>query len=105
MTDKISALVEKLKENPGNRFHRYNLAQAFFDSGEYQKAKLEFISCLEQSKDWMMVLLFVAKCELALGDFTNAKIYLNKTIQVASDQGHDDPLLEAKGLLLECKDD
>ena len=35
MTDKISALVEKLKENPENRFHRYNLAQAFFDSGEY----------------------------------------------------------------------
>ena len=62
MTDKISALVEKLKENPENRFHRYNLAQAFFDAGEYQKAKLEFISCLEQSKDWMMVLLFVAKC-------------------------------------------
>ena len=53
----------------------------------------------------MMVLLFVAKCELALGDFTNAKIYLNKTIQVARDQGHDDPLLEAKALLLECQDD
>ena len=103
MTDKISALVEKLNENPGNRFHRYNLAQALFDSGEYQKAKLEFISCLEHSKDWMMVLLFVAKCDLALGDINNAKIYLNKTIQVAGEQGHDDPLLEAETLLQECK--
>ena len=105
MTDKISALIEKLKENPENRFHRYNLAQAFFDSGEYQKAKLEFIYCLEQSKDWMMVLLFVAKCDLALGDFTNAKKYLNKTIQVARDQGHDDPLLEAESLLQGCSNE
>jgi len=52
-----------------------------------------------------MVLLFVAKCDLALGDFTNAKKYLNKTIQVARDQGHDDPLLEAESLLQGCSNE
>ena len=102
MTDKIFAFVERLKVNPDNRFDRYNLAQAYFEQDEYQNAIIHFKRCLEHSNDWMLVNLFLGKCYLALKEHKEAKDFLERTMYLAKQQNHEDPLNEAESLLKEC---
>jgi len=102
MADKILAFTEKLKANPTNRFHRYNLAQAYFEQNDFLHAQKLFTECLEIAEDWMMAALSLAKCHLALEHIDEAKSILIKTIDLARKQGHDDPLEEAESLFENC---
>ena len=47
MSEKIEAFIEKLKQNPQNRFQCFNLAQAYFDDGSFELAKKESMECLK----------------------------------------------------------
>ena len=105
MTDKISVFTKRLSENPKNRFHRFNLAQAYFDAKDWEKAEEHFKKCFDEFPDWMMASLSLAKCYLALKEFSMAKEFLIKTISLAGEQGHDSPLEEAQSLLEDCRDD
>jgi len=102
MSDKIQAFMKKLDASPSNRFHRYNLAQAYYEQGDYENARIQFTDCLTIANDWMMASLGLGKCYLALEDFERAKRNLSLTIDLAEKQGHDDPLEEAKSLLKQC---
>lgn len=102
MSDKIQAFIQKLDASPSNRFHRYNLAQAYYEQGDYVNACDQFAACLKLADDWMMASLGLGKCYLALEDFERAKRNLSLTIDLAEKQGHDDPLEEAKSLLKQC---
>ena len=64
MTDKISALQEKVKANPKQVFHRYSLAQAYFEENQLELACAEFEECLKARPDWMMAALFLGKAYL-----------------------------------------
>ncbi|MEC8013140.1 MAG: hypothetical protein VX153_02815 [Verrucomicrobiota bacterium] len=103
MSEKIEAFIEKLKQNPQNRFHRFNLAQAYFDDGSFELAKKEFMECLKIADDWMMALLYAGKSCLEIGETDIAQKYFKETIIAAKEQGHDDPMLEAESLLQQCK--
>ena len=74
MTDKISALQEKLKANPSQVFHRYSLAQAYLEKGSnIESACAEFEECLKARPDWMMAALFLGKAYLEDGNKEKAK--------------------------------
>ena len=99
MGDRISLLEEKISRNPEQIFLRYSLGQALFDSSDYRAASDQFKRCVEVKPDWMMACLFVAKAELELGHLESAKVFLVKTIELADEQDHDDPRLEAQKIL------
>jgi tetratricopeptide (TPR) repeat protein len=102
MTDKISALQEKLASNPDQIFHRYCLAQAYFEDEQLDLACEEFQKCLESKPDWMMAALFLGKAFLEKENKEEARVYLEKALVLAKDQNHDDPADEAAKLLNEC---
>tara|TARA_E500000178_G_scaffold240921_1_gene237356 strand:- start:3220 stop:3540 length:321 start_codon:yes stop_codon:yes gene_type:complete len=102
MTDKISALQEKLASNPGQVFHRYSLAQAYYENKQLHEACDEFEKCLEAKPDWMMAALFLGKAYLENENREKAKVYLEQAMSLAEDQNHDDPAEEATKLLTEC---
>ncbi|MDG1138915.1 MAG: hypothetical protein P8N49_05285 [Opitutales bacterium] len=102
MTDKILAFTGKLKANPTNRFHRYNLAQAYFEEDDFLHAEKLFSECFAMADDWMMAALGLGKCYLALERVDDARVILTKTVDLARKQGHDDPLEEAESLLENC---
>ena len=102
MTDKISALQEKLASNPDQIFHRYSLAQAYFEDQQLDLACEEFQKCLESKPDWMMAALFLGKAFLEKENKEEARVYLEKALVLAKDQNHGDPAGEAAKLLNEC---
>ena len=102
MTDKISALQEKLKANPSQVFHRYSLAQAYFEESQLESACAEFEECLKARPDWMMAALFLGKAYLEDGKKEKAKEKLELALNLAKEQNHDDPAEEATQLLAEC---
>ena len=51
MTDKISALQEKLRLNPAQVFHRYSLAQAYYEGNQLNLACAEFEECLKAKQE------------------------------------------------------
>ena len=102
MTDKISALQEKLKAHPGQVFHRYSLAQAYFEGKQLKLACSEFEECLRAKPDWMMAALFLGKAYLEDGKKEKAEEKLELALCLAREQNHDDPAEEAAQLLGEC---
>ena len=99
MADRIASFQEKVEKNPNQVFFRYSLAQAYFEEGEFEKASSEFKKCLEVRPDWMMASLFVGKAEIETGNSQLAREFLEKTVALAEEQAHEDPMMEAKQLL------
>ena len=102
MTDKISALQEKLRLNPAQVFHRYSLAQAYYEGNQLKLACAEFEECLKVKPDWMMAALFLGKSYLEDENKEKAQEYLELALSLAKNQNHDDPAEEAAQLLAEC---
>ena len=101
MTDKISALQEKIKLNPAQVFHRYSLGQAYYEGNQLKLASDEFEECLKFKPDWMMAALFLGKAYLADENKEKAKEKLELALFLAKNQNHDDPAEEAAQLLAE----
>ena len=102
MTDKISALQEKLQSNPGQIFHRFSLGQAYYENLQYECACIEFEECLKARPDWMMAALFLGKAYLEQENKEKAKVNLELALALANEQNHEDPAEEAGELLKEC---
>ena len=99
MGDRIASFKEKVEKNPNQVFFRYSLAQAYFEEGAFEQASAEFRKCLEVRPDWMMASLFVGKAEMESGNSQLAREFLEKTVALAEEQAHEDPMMEAKQLL------
>ena len=103
MTEDISAFIQRLEENPNNKFARFHLGQAYFAKGDYGNALVQFNACVEASEEWMMAHLYLAKAYLGLNQRGDATRHLERTIRLAEEQNHEDPLDEARSLLEECR--
>ncbi len=102
MSDRVSLYLKRLEENKGSLLNRFSLAQAYFETGDYQNAIEHLYICVKQRDDWMLAFLLLGKALIANGQKKDACSPLEKTIFLAQDQGHDDPGEEAKNLLAEC---
>ena len=76
MTDKISALQEKLRLNPVKFFTVTLLGQAYYEGNQLNSACAEFEECLKAKPDWMMAALFLGKSYLEDENKEKAQEYL-----------------------------
>ena len=102
MSERINLYLEKLKGNSENLLNRFSLAQAYYESGEYEQAIAHLTICFEKRDDWMMASLLLSKALIAVGQKQEARQPLEQTIILARKQRHEDPEEEAKALLLQC---
>ena len=97
--DRIAAALELYRKFPGNDLSRYNLAQAYFDAGDFTNAAEHLRPLCAKQPDWMVVHILLGKCLLATGNSTEAKRILEHALQFAIAQHHDGPREELTELL------
>ncbi len=102
MSERITLYQEKLEGNPNNLLNRFSLAQAYYETGEYEQAINHLKVCFDKRDDWMMASLLLSKALIAVGQKEEARLPLEQTIALAREQGHEDPEVEAKELLMQC---
>lgn len=97
--DRIAKALELWKKFPGNDLARYNLAQAYFDTGDFTNAAEHLRPLCAKKPDWMVVHILLGKCLLATGNSGQAKPILEHALQLAIAQHHDSPREELTDLL------
>ena len=100
MSDRISFFLKRLEESEGNLLNRFSLAQAYFESGDYDHSIKHLSICVTERKDWMFAFLLMAKAFLALEKFEDARNALEKTIFLAKIRGMKIPRKKRKNF---CK--
>ncbi|HUJ11261.1 MAG TPA: CDC27 family protein [Verrucomicrobiae bacterium] len=95
-TAKARELYEKF---PDNDLSRFNLAQAYFDAGDFAHAAEHLRALCAKKREWMVVHILLGKCLLATGNATEAKPILEHALQLAIAQHHDTPREELEDLL------
>ncbi|MEK9772149.1 MAG: molecular chaperone DnaJ [Opitutae bacterium] len=99
MSKELEEFRLKVVKFPENLLFRFSFAQKLSDHNQPREAVEQLTFCLEKRNDWMIAHLLKAKLEMRLGQNSEAISSLKKTIELARDQSHDDPLLEAQELL------
>jgi tetratricopeptide (TPR) repeat protein len=101
----VNATVERyqkmLEQFPNNELARFSLGKAYFDAGDFAKAKEQLDLALAKKPDWMVVQILIGKCELALGKRNAARDAFARAKQLAIDQNHEGPLAEMEQALAE----
>ena len=97
--DRISKALELWQRFPQNELARFNLAQAYFDSGDVAKAAEQLRPLCASKPDWMVVHILLGKCLLSLGQTVEARALLERALQLAMAQHHDGPREELTELL------
>ena len=97
--DRIEKARELFEKFPGNDLSRYNLAQAYFDTGDYANAAQHLRPLCAKKPDWMVVHILLGKCLLNTGQPTEARQTLEHALQLAIKQRHDGPREELTELL------
>ena len=89
--DRIAKALELWKKFPDNDLSRYNLAQTYFDAGDYIHAAGHLRPLCTKKPDWMVVHILLGKCLLNAGQREEAKKILESALQLAIEQHHDGP--------------
>jgi predicted Zn-dependent protease len=97
--DRIAKALELWKKFPDNDLARYNLAQAYFDAGNFNNAAEHFRPLCAKKPDWMVVHILLGKCLLATGNSSEARPVLEHARHLAQVQHHEGPLEELTELL------
>lgn len=95
---RFAALVAS---QPGNEMFRFSLAQALLREGKSADAVPHLEFCARKKADWMMARILLGKTLLALGRPAEAKPWLEQALQLATEQHHEDPERELRGILAE----
>jgi predicted Zn-dependent protease len=98
-TDRIFKARELYEKFPDNDLSRFNLAQAYFDVGDYDNAIEHLRALCAKKPDWMVVHIQLGKSLLAVGETQSARPILEHALQLAVAQHHDTPREELEELL------
>lgn len=99
MEEKLLLLGAKVNKSPHNLFFRYSYAQALLEADMCKQAIEELKICTVKKPEWMMAFLLLAQAQLSSGQKEDARSSLLTTMELAKEQGHDDPFNEASSLL------
>ena len=99
MNEIIARYTKLLDQYPTNELARFSLGKAYFDVGEFARAREQFELALSKKVDWMVVQILLGKCELALGNADAAQQAFERARKLAIDQNHEGPLAEIEALL------
>jgi len=84
---------------PDNELFRFSLAQALLAEGRGAEARPHFEYCIAKKSDWMMPRIILGKWLLQNGAPTEARPLLERALELAIEQNHEDPALELRSLL------
>ena len=79
----LNALEEALKASPGNNILRKQIAQGFFQLGEFERAKEHLNILLQNEPNSYEIKAALAKCFASLGNTDAAMIIIEEIIQVS----------------------
>lgn len=96
---KSEKFKELLTANPGNELFRFSLGQSLLDEGNPNEAIPLFEKCQQKKPDWMMASILKAKCQIALKRMEEARVELNRALELAIEQEHEAPKAEIRNLL------
>jgi tetratricopeptide (TPR) repeat protein len=99
MKEIIARYTKLLDQYPTNELARFSLGKAYFDLGEFARAREHFELALAKKADWMVVQILLGKCELALGNADAAHQAFERARKLAIDQNHEGPLAEIEALI------
>ncbi len=88
-----------LESNPQSELFQFSLAQALLEEGQPEEALDRFQTCLEAKPEWMVASILKSKCLIALGRNADARTELERSLQLAISQRHEDPEKEVRKLL------
>ena len=98
--DRIAKALELSERFPDNDLSRFNLAQAYFDAGEYANAIEHLRALCAKTPDWMVVHILLGKALISLCRSEEARPILQHALQLATAQHHDTPREELEELLM-----
>ncbi len=95
-----SSRFQKLvSKNPDNELFRFSLAQALFNEEDFSGCIPHLEQCIAKKSDWMMAYILLGKAQLHLGSKEAAISALQKALNLAIEQEHEEPENELKGIL------
>ena len=89
----------KVETKPDNMLFRFSLGQALYDEGATIESIPHLTRCAESRDDWMLPRILLGKALLANKQEAEAKPVLQKALELAIDQHHDDPAEELRQIL------
>ncbi len=97
--DRIQTFQAKVAERPDNLLFRFSLAQALCEAGRDLEAIEHLEHCTASRDDWMLPRILLGKALLKKGAPDAARPILEKALELAIAQHHDDPAAELRELL------
>ncbi len=85
---RIEMFRQAIEQDPGNELAQFSLANELFEEEFFEDSLLHYQKALEAKPDWVVVLMGIGKCHLALGRIDQAN----------------QPLTQAKALILQGSD-
>lgn len=98
----LSDLRARVESNPENILFRFSLAQQLCKEDLYEEAIKHLQVCTQQKPDWMMAHILLGKALLRAQRLSQAKVALEKSLQLAIKQHHEEPQEEIQTLLGEA---
>lgn len=89
----------KVEAKPENMLFRFSLGQALYEEGQSQAAIPHLQMCADSRDDWMLPRILLGKALLQYGQAEAAKPILEKALELAIAQHHDDPAAELREIL------
>lgn len=90
---------KKVDQAPQNPLFRFSLGQAFFEEGKFTESIPHLEFCAQSKDDWMMARIILGKALLEIDQNEQAKPILEKALQLAHEQHHEDPAEELTQIL------
>ena len=103
MGSRSESFREKAISCPDNLLLQFSLGQALVEEGKESEALEPLRRCLDWKSDWMTPHILLGKCLIATGQEGPAESILREALQLAIEQGHEDPETEIRDLIAEIK--
>ena len=95
--------TQKVQEAPENKLFRFSLSKILFDQEQFIEAIPHLEKCIQLQDDWMLAHILLGKSLIQSQQAEKAKAVLEKALELAEEQNHDDPKNEILGLLEDFK--
>ena len=88
-----------MAQQPDNELFRFSLAQALVADARVAEALAHLEYCTAKRADWMMARILLGKSLVQLDRRAEARPHLEAALRLATEQHHEDPARELRGLL------
>lgn len=99
MSTRVEQFQKLAEAQPDNELFRFSLAQALLAENRGAEARPHYEFCIAQKADWMMPRIIWGKWLLKNEGATSARPLLERALELAVEQHHEDPERELRAIL------